>query len=131
MPVEPKWVPRRVVESIHLDQVRLHGGLAGVRDEGMLDSALHRARQRWSLDPEADIAALAAAYGFGISRNHPFLDGNKRVAFVVMLVFLALNGWDFEAPEAEVVTAMLALAEGKSREEDFAAWVRRNMKKKR
>jgi death-on-curing protein len=121
---EPVWVPRLVVEAIHWDQIREHGGLAGVRDEDALESALARAQQRWAYEPETDVAALAAAYGFGLSQNHPFRDGNKRVAFVTMVVFLDLNGWDFEAPEPEVVTAMLAAASGGSKEADLAAWVR-------
>lgn len=121
---EPVWVPRLVVEAIHWDQVREHGGLRGMRDEHALESALARAPQRWSFDPATDVPALAAAYGFGLCQNHPFRDGNKRVAFVTMLVFLDLNGWDFEAEEPEVVTAMLALASGGSRESDLAAWIR-------
>jgi len=121
---EPIWVPRLVVDAIHWDQIREHGGLAGIREEHALESALARARQRWSYEPETDVAALAAAYGFGLCQNHPFRDGNKRVAFVTMVVFLDLNGWDFEAPEPEVVTAMLAVAGGGSKEADLAAWLR-------
>lgn len=121
---EPVWVPRIVVDAIHVDQIRAHGGLAGVRDENALESALARAHHRWSYEPTSDLPTLAAAYGFGLCQNHPFRDGNKRVAFVTMVVFLLLNGWEFDAPEAEVVTAMLALAEGKSKEADLAGWVR-------
>ena len=121
---EPVWVPRLVVESIHWDQVREHGGLGGLRDENVLDSALARARQRWSYEPKTDIPTLAAAYGFGLCQGHPFRDGNKRLAFVTMLVFLDLNGWSFDAGEPEVVTAMLALASGNSKEADLAAWVK-------
>ncbi len=121
---EPVWVPRVVVDAIHLDQLRAHGGLAGVRDENALESGLARARQRWTYEPTTDIPTLAAAYGFGLCQNHPFRDGNKRVAFVTMVVFLTLNGWMLEAPESEVVTAMLAVAEGKSKEGDLAAWLR-------
>jgi death-on-curing protein len=121
---EPIWVPRLVVEAIHWDQVREHGGLGGLRDENALESALARPRQRWSYEPESDIATLAAAYGFGLSQGHPFRDGNKRVAFVTMVVFLDLNGWSFAAPEPEVVTAILALASGGSKEADLAAWLR-------
>jgi death-on-curing protein len=129
---EPVWVPRVVVDAIHLDQLRAHGGLAGIRDEDALESALDRARQRWAHDPTTDYPSLSAAYGFGLCRNHPFRDGNKRVAFVTMVVFLTLNGWAFEAPESEVVTAMLALAEGKSEEKDLAAWIRsRSVRPKR
>lgn len=121
---EPVWVPRLVVEAIHWDQVREHGGLGGLRDENVLDSALARARQRWSYEPKTDSPTLAAAYGFGLCQGHPFRDGNKRLAFVTMLVFLDLNGWSFDAGEPEVVTAMLALASGNSKEADLAAWVK-------
>lgn len=121
---EPTWVPRLVVDAIHWDQVREHGGLAGIREENARESALARARQRWSHEPDTDIAALAAAYGFGLCQNHPYRDGNKRVAFVTMVVFLDLNGWDFDASEPEVVIAMLAVASGQSKEADLAVWLR-------
>lgn len=113
-----------MVEAIHWDQIREHGGLGGIRDENALESALARAHQRWSHEPRTDIPTLAAAYGFGLCQNHPFRDGNKRVAFVTMLVFLDLNGWEFEAEEPEVVTAMLAVASGRSKEVDLASWIR-------
>jgi len=124
MTSEPVWVPRVVVDAIHYDQLQAHGGLAGVRDENALESALARARQRWTREPATDIPTLAAAYGFGLCQGHPYRDGNKRVAFVTVVVFLTLNGWTFEAPESEVVTAMLALAAGKSKESDLATWLR-------
>jgi death-on-curing protein len=124
MAAEPVWVPRVVVDAIHYDQLQTHGGLAGVRDENALESALARARQRWSHEPTTDIPTLAAAYGFGLCQGHPYRDGNKRVAFVTMVVFLMLNGWTFEAPESEVVTAMLGLAAGKAKERDLATWLR-------
>ena len=89
-----------------------------------MESALARARQRWTYEPGSDFSTLAAAYGFGLCQNHPFRDGNKRVAFVTMVVFLTLNGWVFDAPEAEVVTTMLAVAGGKSKETDLADWLR-------
>lgn len=120
---EPIWVPRVVVDAIHFDQLRAHGGLSGVRDENALESALARARQRWTYQPTSNFPTLAAAYGFGLCQSHPFRDGNKRVAFVTMVVFLALNGWVFDAPESEVVTAMLAVAAGTSKEADLATWV--------
>ena len=124
---EPRWVPRIVVEALHFDQVRAHGGLPGVRDEGMLEAALARARHRWSYRRRPDIATLAAAYGFGLVRDHPFRDGNKRAAFVTMVVFLELNGRHFEAPEAEVVTTMLGVAAGEVSEAQLAAWIRRSI----
>jgi len=121
---EPRWVPRLVIEAVHVDQVREHGGLIGIRDENVLESALARARQRWTYEPEADLPRLAADYAFGIARNHPFRDGNKRVAFVAAVTFLALNGLDFIAPEDEVVEKMLALASGDLDEEQVARWIR-------
>jgi death on curing protein len=121
---EPRWVPRIVVDAVHLEQVREHGGLLGLRDENALESALGRPRQKWQYDPEADIPELAAAYGFGLCRNHPYRDGNKRVAFIVMVVFLELNGLQFDAPEADVVTTMLGVAGGQVPESGLARWLR-------
>jgi death-on-curing protein len=121
--VEPRWVDRLVVDAIHLDQLREHGGLAGVRDENALEAALARPRQRWHYEPDVSIPALAAAYGFGISRGHPYRDGNKRVSFVVLVVFLELNGWRFSATETEVVEEMVALAAGRITEAELAQWV--------
>jgi len=117
-------VPRVVVDAIHHDQLQAHGGLTGLRNENALESALARARQHWTYQPTTDIPTLAAAYGFGLCQGHPYRDGNKRVAFVTMVVFLILNGWEFDAPEPEVVTALLALADGKSKETDVAGWIR-------
>jgi death on curing protein len=109
---EPVWLNRVIVEAIHSDQVREHGGQAGLRDEGLLESALARPHNVWSYDPDAGLPRLAAEYGFGLARNHAFLDGNKRTAFVAMNVFLILNGYEIEAVEAEAVDVMLRLAAG-------------------
>jgi len=127
---EPRWVARLVVDAIHLDQIREHGGLAGVRDVNALESALARPRQKWHYE-QADVPTLAAAYGFGLCRNHPYRDGNKRVAFVVMVVFLELNGLQFEADEADVVTTVLALADGGLTEGELAEWTRQRTRKRR
>jgi death-on-curing protein len=121
---EPRWVPRLVIEAVHVDQVREHGGLIGIRDENALESALARARQRWSYEPETDLSRLAADYAYGIARDHPFRDGNKRVAFITAVTFLGLNGLDFVAPEDEVVEKMLALASGELDEDGVAGWIR-------
>jgi death-on-curing protein len=126
---EPKWVDRIVVDAIHLDQVREHGGLAGLRDENALEAALARPRQKWHYEPRSDLATLAADYAFGLSRSHPFRDGNKRVAFIVMVVFLELNGRHFQAAEAGAVQAMVALADGSLSEKDLAIWIRKNSTK--
>jgi death-on-curing protein len=127
---EPRWVARLVVDAIHLDQIREHGGLAGVRDVNALESALARPRQKWHYE-QADVPTLAAAYGFGLCPNHPYRDGNKRVAFVVMVVFLELNGLQFEADEADVVTTVLALADGGLTEGELAEWIRQRTRKRR
>ena len=124
MTLEPRWLPRLVVEAIHVDQVREHGGQIGLRDENALESALARARQKWNYEPESDLEALAAAYAFGLSSNHPFRDGNKRVSFVAAVVFLGLNGIAFDAPQDEVVEKSLALAAGELGEADLAEWIR-------
>ncbi len=121
---EPRWVPRLVIESVHLDQIREHGGLMGIRDENALESALARARQRWTHEPESDLARLSADYAFGICSSHPFRDGNKRISFLAAVIFLGLNGFDFIAPEDEVVERMLALASGNLDEEALATWIR-------
>ena len=124
---EPRWVPRLVLEAVHLDQLREHGGLPGLRDEAALESALARPRQKWAYDPEADLALLAAAYGFGLATNHPYRDGNKRAAFLAMAIFLGLNGLEIEAPEAEVVAVMVAVAAGRLKERQLADWVRAHL----
>lgn len=124
-------MPRIVVEAVHFDQVRAHGGMAGMRDEAALESALARPRNKYAYARKADHAALAAAYAFGLARNHPFNDGNKRVAFVVAVVYLELNGREFEAADEEVVGRMVALAAGRLTEPKLAAWFRLRMKAKR
>ena len=118
-----------VVDAIHLDQIREHGGLAGLRDETALEAALARPQQKWHYEPGSSIPQLAAAYGFGLSRGHPYRDGNKRVAFVVMVVFLELNGWRLAAPEVDVVEAMVALAAGGLSEKQIGAWLAARSKK--
>jgi death on curing protein len=124
---EPRWVPRLVLDAIHLDQLREHGGLPGVRDEAALESALARPRQKWAYEAAADLVLLAAAYGFGLARNHPYRDGNKRVAFLAMATFLGLNGFDIEAPEPEVVTVMVGVAAGHLTEHQLAEWLRSHL----
>ena len=124
---EPTWLSRTVVDSIHQDQLREHGGLAGLRDENALESGLARPRHRWLHDADADLALLAAAYGFGLKQNHPYRDGNKRVAFLTMVVFLGLNGFNLDAPDAEIVTVMVSVAAGHTLETQLAGWLRRRM----
>ena len=128
---EPRWLSRLVVDAIHADQIREHGGLPGVRDDNLLDSALARPQQKWHYADSPDIAALAAAYGFGLVQNHPYRDGNKRIGFLAMITFLGINGHDFTATEADVVAVILTLAEGKLSEEELAGWVREHSTKGR
>jgi death-on-curing protein len=123
----PIWLDRLIVEAIHFDQLRLHGGLPGVRDENALESALVRPQNRRIYDSGTDLAALAAAYGYGIVTSHPFVDGNKRVGFLAMYVFLGLNGLEIEAEEPEVVDLMVAIADGRRSEMEIAAWLRRHI----
>ena len=123
---EPRWVSALVAEAVHFDLLRSHGGMPCVRDQAVLESALARGRQRLSYEPGSDLASLAAAIGYGLARNHPFNDGNKRVAFVVMVVFLGLNGLDLEVPETEVVTVVSDLAAGGLSEDELAEWLRAN-----
>jgi death-on-curing protein len=121
---EPRWVDRLVVEAVQFDLVREHGGVPGLRDEHALEAALARPRQRLAYHPGADLVELAAVYDHGLATGHPFHDGNKRIDFVTMAVFLELNGVELEATEAEVVTVMLALAGGELDEDRLAEWLR-------
>jgi death-on-curing protein len=117
------WPDREVIVAVHEMQLAEHGGLAGVRDSGLLDSALSRAPNLAAYG-QPDAAALTAAYGWGLSRNHPFIDGNKRTAFVAAELFLNLNGHDLVAADADCVLTMLGVAAGEVSEEAFAAWLR-------
>ncbi len=119
------WVEKALVLTIHDRQIAEHGGSAGLRDDGLLESALARPQQLHAYgDPAPDLADLAAALAHGLARNHPFVDGNKRTAHVAYRTFLALNGVELVASDEEKYAAMLALAEGKLAERDFAAWLR-------
>jgi death on curing protein len=121
-----KWIDAAVVIAIHESQLAEHGGIVGTRDAGLLESALARPQQLAHYgDPDA--AALAAAYGYGISRNHPYLDGNKRTAFVAVELFLALNGFELVANDTDCVLTMLKVAAGEISEEAFAEWIRGNV----
>jgi death on curing protein len=120
---EPVWMTREAVLAIQLRLLAQFGGLAGVRDEGLLESALNRPRQLLAYG-EPDLFDLAAAYALGIVKNHPFLDGNKRAGFMAAYTFLGVNGVDFQAPEEEVVLQTLGLAAGAISEKAYAKWLR-------
>lgn len=119
------WIRREVIVAIHEMQLAEHGGLEGVRDAGLLDSALGRPLNLAAYETP-DATALAAAYGWGISRNHPFIDGNKRTGFVAAELFLSLNGHELTATDADCVLTMLAVAAGDLTEDAFAAWLRQH-----
>jgi len=125
--IEPTWLDRPILEALHADQIMEHGGSAGIRDEGLLESALARPRQKWHYEPAIDLAVLAASYAFGIAKNHPFMDGNKRTALVAAYTFLAVNDLELEAPEPEAVTAILGTADGSLSEDDLASWIRSHL----
>ncbi|WP_425467705.1 type II toxin-antitoxin system death-on-curing family toxin [Phreatobacter stygius] len=122
---EPVWLTPELVIAMHDRQLREFGGPPGLRDAGSLESALDRPRNKWTYEAP-DLAELAAAYAFGIARNHPFVDGNKRAALLALVVFLDLNGIVFDVPEAEFAAIILALAAGEVSEAGLARWIRDN-----
>jgi len=119
------WLDAEVLRAVHDEQLAEHGGAAGVRDEGLFESALARP-ENLAAYGQPDVAALAAAYGFGLARNHPFIDGNKRTAFVAVELFLECNGRRMTADDADCVLTMLAVAAGTLDETQFAAWIRQH-----
>jgi death-on-curing protein len=121
----PTWVLKSIVLALHDEQIAEHGGLPGIKDERLLESALARPENLYAYDTP-DIIELAAAYGFGLARNHPFVDGNKRTSMVVTELFLDLNGRELVATDAEVVRVWMALADSQSAmtEASFAEWLR-------
>ena len=122
---EPFRLSRRIIVAIHDEQLAIHGGASGLRDEGMLESALDRPRNRWAYE-SAGLAELAAAYAFGMARNHPFVDGNKRTSLLALYTFLGVNGIDFDVPEAEAAAMILSLAAGEVDEGGITRWIRDN-----
>jgi death-on-curing protein len=121
---EPVWLTKSIVEAIHISQIREHGGQYGIRDINLLESALARPMNRWAYAQESDIVILAAAYGYGLAKNHSFIDGNKRVAFMAMYTFLGLNDYEIDATEPEVVDLMLGVADSSIPEEQLIRWLR-------
>ena len=123
---EPRWLPKDLILAVHNRQLAEHGGAGGVRDDGLLESALARPQNLFAYG-ESDAAALAGAYAFGIARNHPFVDGNKRTAFVACELFLAANGYELVASDEECLAMVLGLAASEIDETEFAAWLRENV----
>jgi death-on-curing protein len=123
MSAEPIWLTRIAVGAMHAEMIREHGGSYGVRDDGLIESALARPQNRWGYG-ETELAGLAAAYGFGLAKNHGFIDGNKRVALMAAYAFLYANGLDLDVAEPEAHAVFNDLAAGELGEEELAAWIR-------
>jgi death on curing protein len=123
---EPVWINKLAMLFVHAEGLAEHGGLEGVRDEGLLESALARPRNLHEYEGVEDISRLAAAYAVAIARNHPFVDGNKRTAFVAVALFLALNGFRLKADQVDAVRMISGVAAGEIREDELAAWVQQN-----
>ncbi|HWC63693.1 MAG TPA: type II toxin-antitoxin system death-on-curing family toxin [Rhizomicrobium sp.] len=128
---EPVWVEKDALLLLHAKSLARFGGMEGMRDEGLLDSALARPRNAFHHHGVSDIAGLAASYAFGLTRNHPFADGNKRAGFLAVGLFLAVNGRELNAEPVDAIRAMLALAGGEIGEGEFAAWLRLHIKRRR
>lgn len=125
MSAEPKWITKEIVLALHSRQIAEHGGQDGLRDDHLLLSAISRPQQLfYYADPQPDLCAKAASYAFGLAKNHAFLDGNKRIAFVVYRLFLKWNGLELHADKLARYETMLALAAGDISEETFCAWLR-------
>lgn len=126
---EPKWILEDAIKTIHGMLLSAHGGGEGVRDITLLESALNRAPQKFAYQDTATLFELAAAYSFGIAKNHPFVDGNKRTAFMAGVIFLEINGHNFTAPEAESANLFEGLAAGKVSEAELSIWYENNTEK--
>ena len=122
---EPEWVLRETVLMLHEQSLAEHGGSAGIRDEGLLDSAMGKPQNVWAYG-KPNLFDLAASYAFGLVKNHPFIDGNKRTGFVVAVLFLELNGCQFHATEVDAAVCTLALAAGEMTESDYSTWLQAN-----
>ena len=126
---EPIWINLRVIKAFHDRQINEHGGLQGLRDEGLLLSALSRPENAYHYsDRKPDVAELAAAYGFGLAKNHPFNDGNKRTALIAMRLFLKLNGYDLAAAPEDKYKTIIYVAASDITEDELAQWIRKNLK---
>ena len=125
-----RWVDRRALELLHDESLATHGGAGGLRDEGLFESALARPLHL-AADGSPEVWDLAASYGIGLAKNHPFVDGNKRTAFLAVGMFLVLNGWRLTAPQADATLTMLAVASGQMDEATFARWLRQHGQKRK
>jgi death-on-curing protein len=127
---EPNWLDKRAVLLLHEESLATFGGARGLRDEGLLDSALGRPVNKFHYDGVDDLAQLAAAYGFGIAKNHAFVDGNKRAAFLAIGLFLAINGAQLRAAQLDAIATILALAAGEIDEARLAKWIAANLRQR-
>ena len=123
---QPLWIDKRALLQLHAESLSTFGGATGLRDEGLLDSALNRPINQWLYDKSVDLATLAAAYGFGIAKNHAFVDGNKRAAFLAIGLFLAINGRRLRAEQVDAINTVLAVAAGSLDEPALASWIRKH-----
>ncbi|MBC8026182.1 MAG: type II toxin-antitoxin system death-on-curing family toxin [Steroidobacteraceae bacterium] len=126
----PNWLDKQALLLLHGESLTAFGGARGLRDEGLLDSALDRARNQFLYDPDVDLAAMAAAYGFGLAKNHPFVDGNKRAAFLGLGLFLAINGKRLRVEQLDAIATILALAAGEITEAQLTEWIRANIRRR-
>ena len=126
MRAEPRWIAQKALLLLHEESLAEFGGARGLRDEGLLESALARPQNAYAYKPDSTIAELAASYAFGLAKNHAFVDGNKRAAFLSIGLFLAINGYRLQADQVDAVQTMLAVASGNLNEEGLAAWISRN-----
>ncbi|MFN7938603.1 MAG: type II toxin-antitoxin system death-on-curing family toxin [Bryobacteraceae bacterium] len=123
MKAEPRWISKKALLLLHEESLATFGGASGMRDEGLLDSALARPQNLYAYRRDCSIAELAAAYAFGIAKNHAFVDGNKRAAFLSIGLFLAINGWRLVAGQVDAIQTVLAVAAGELGESGLAAWI--------
>jgi death-on-curing protein len=123
---EPKWLEWEAILILHNESLEEHGGVAGIRDEGLLESALNRPQNLFHYERVRDLSRFAASYGFGIAKNHPFNDGNKRAAFQAATVFLWINGFELNASQVDATNTVFQLADGEISETDFARWLKTN-----
>ena len=130
MTPEPRWIEPRWIDAIHNDQIKRYGGRHGVRDRTLIESAVMRPRNHWSYNPEVTLVELAALYGVGLTKNHGYVDGNKRIGFMTMFIFLGYNGYLLQAPEPEVVFIMNDIASGAVTEKEVAEWLAKHIQPK-
>jgi death-on-curing protein len=124
---QPRWLTLVAVDLLHRGSIERYGGSHGVRDVALIESALSRPFNRWMYAPACDLSDLAASYAYGLAKNHGYVDGNKRIAFVAMGVFLYLNGLLLEAADDDAIAAMIGVASGERSEDELAEWIRRRI----